>query len=954
MIGSTINHYTIIEKLGEGGMGVVYKAEDTKLKRTVALKFLPPDLTRDQSAKERFLLEAQAASVLDHPNICAVHEIGETSDHGLFIVMPYYEGETLKEKIARGPFPLDEAIDIALQVASGVAKAHAHEITHRDIKPGNIIVTTGGMAKILDFGLAKLAGRTKVTRTGRTLGTAAYMSPEQALGEKVDERTDIWSFGVVLYEMLTGQLPFKSEYESALVYSILNENPKPVSALRPEVPPELEAVVKKCMEKEPGKRYQDISGLQADLLRLKGAPVSAELVWSMARAKIRAHWIPSVATLAAILAAAIYFLFLGAPAGTGERIRIAVADVVNETKEENLNGLSGLFTTAFEQSPSVTVLTRSSMFDALRRMGRANVETIDEQSARDVCNYAGVNALLTVSIRKLGQRYIMDLKVLDPQKDEHLFAAVEESPDQDQIYSMINKLTVKARRETFGEAEDQILKTSRNVAEMTTGNLDAYQHYFQGLQLIQSLRWDDAEEEFQRAVALDTTFALAQYRLAYVRSWQMRLGVGTRGIWVAIDAALRHIDQVPERDRMMIRAFDAAKRGRTDNAIAAYREIVDKYGDDKEAHFEIGDLLFHKPSSDSALPHFEKAVALDPQRFGEAYYHVTMILRTADRYGEALAYGKQWLAFIPGEEAYSGLALTYNRMGEFHKAIETHEIAQKLYPTNPDPAIGIGYSYIHMEEYEKAAMEFRKLLQRPNPARTRSRGYESLSTVYAFLGKYQEALRMIDERIKIETALGDSVGLAQAYASKAFWLAVGTRNRQEATIALEKAFSIVSARLWIRPLRISVYVVMRQYEKVPQVPEWYRPYVNASAYRSKGDYAAAIAEFERLPHYPQVHFTFHLGELYFEVGRYDDASRMLSKMQKMYIEPPTGGVPAGFWRPVNYPRSFFLMAKIHEKKGNTKLAIENYEKFLHLWKDADKDLPELVEAKERLANLKEG
>ena len=251
-VGQTISHYKILEKLGEGGMGVVYKTEDTKLKRTVALKFLPPELTRDEESKERFIHEAQAASALDHNNICTIHEIGEAADGQMFICMAYYEGETLKKKIARGPMPVQQSIDNAIQVAEGLVKAHGQGIVHRDIKPANLMITNDGVIKIVDFGLAKLAGRTRVTKTGTTVGTAAYMSPEQARGEAVDHRTDIWSLGVVIYEMLTGQLSFKGDYEQAVVYSILNEKPEPVTGLRTGVPMELERIVDKAMAKSPG------------------------------------------------------------------------------------------------------------------------------------------------------------------------------------------------------------------------------------------------------------------------------------------------------------------------------------------------------------------------------------------------------------------------------------------------------------------------------------------------------------------------------------------------------------------------------------------------------------------------------------------------------------------------------------------------------------------------------
>ena len=269
MIGQTVSHYRILEKLGEGGMGVVYKAQDLKLDRPVALKFLPSDLLRDPESKQRFVHEAKAASALDHPNICNVHDIGETDDGQSFIVMACYEGETLKKKIERGPLNIEETVDIAIQVAQGLAKAHEHGIVHRDIKPANIMITSEGVAKIVDFGLAKVGGRSMLTRAGSTLGTAAYMSPEQARGEEVGQGTDIWSLGVILYEMLSGQLPFRSEHDAALIYSILNEDPKHVDQIRPDVPQELSKIVRKTLKKDPSERYTRAADFLADLAGFK-------------------------------------------------------------------------------------------------------------------------------------------------------------------------------------------------------------------------------------------------------------------------------------------------------------------------------------------------------------------------------------------------------------------------------------------------------------------------------------------------------------------------------------------------------------------------------------------------------------------------------------------------------------------------------------------------------------
>jgi Tol biopolymer transport system component len=314
MIGKTISHYKIIEEIGRGGMGMVYKAEDTKLNRTVALKFLPPELTHNQESKQRFIREAQAASALEHPNICNIHEIdetklapGESGEGQLFIVMACYEGETLKGKIKDQRLKTKEAVDITFQIAEGLIKAHEKGIVHRDLKPANIFITNDGMVKILDFGLAKLAGQAQVTKDASTLGTVAYMSPEQLSGKEVDQRTDIWSLGVMLYEMLTGHLPFKGDYEQAVIYSILNEEPTLISDSRIRFPAEFEKIVHRTLIKDPEKRYQSIEELQSDLKSIEGLYYSQKDKKKLSKGKFKLLHGISVVAFFIVIFMMVYF-----------------------------------------------------------------------------------------------------------------------------------------------------------------------------------------------------------------------------------------------------------------------------------------------------------------------------------------------------------------------------------------------------------------------------------------------------------------------------------------------------------------------------------------------------------------------------------------------------------------------------------------------------------------------
>ncbi|MFL6262433.1 MAG: protein kinase domain-containing protein [Thermoanaerobaculia bacterium] len=344
LVGRTLAHYRVLEYTGGGGMGVVYKAEDLRLARTVALKFLPPELTRDPDAKSRFLQEARSASVLDHPNICTIHEVGETDDGRLYLAMPYYDGETLRRRIERSPIPIDEAVDIAEQIARGLAKAHRGGIVHRDIKPANIMVTADGVVKILDFGLAKLVGAAAITRTGSSVGTPAYMSPEQARGEDVDHRTDLWSFGIVLYELVAGRRPFRGEHDQAVLYGILNEPPKPLTQVRSETPPELEKIVEGLLAKDPGDRYPSAEGPLGDLRALRNQTMTTTVRTQPDRlVTLRSRpWVWAAAglgVLAALVGAVTWFQGRG-HAGAAAPVVVSIRQLTDLEGRESFPSLS--------------------------------------------------------------------------------------------------------------------------------------------------------------------------------------------------------------------------------------------------------------------------------------------------------------------------------------------------------------------------------------------------------------------------------------------------------------------------------------------------------------------------------------------------------------------------------------------------------------------------------------
>ena len=509
VVGRTVHQYRIEEKLGAGGMGVVYRAHDTRLDRSVALKFLPQHVVADEDAAERFVVEARAAAALDHPNVCMVHEISRDEDDRPFIAMAYYAGETLKQKLARGALPLEEAADYAAQIAAGLGAAHAHGIVHRDVKPGNVIVTSDGVAKILDFGLAKLAD-VALTGTGVTLGTAAYMSPEQTWGEELDARTDLWSLGVVLYEMLTGQRPFRGDRQVAVINAIRHEEPEPPSTLRDEVPAEVEALVLGLLSKEPDDRYGSAQALLGDLAPLAPAAadleVAAEQHAGRARRKRMMRGVAGVLALAAIGGGAVLAVLAVLRGGAGVPLdpdRVAVAVLANQTGEAALDALgrqaTERITQAVQQREVADVVpTEVALAAAEASEGRGGMDAVAA-----LARASGAGVVLHGAYYLLGDSLHFQIQITDVAEGEVMSAMAP----------------VSAPRNAPGEAlsllQERTLGALAAALDFRAGNLDlptqppsleAYRLFWQGEDAWNRFQYEEALGYFEQASAMDSTW----------------------------------------------------------------------------------------------------------------------------------------------------------------------------------------------------------------------------------------------------------------------------------------------------------------------------------------------------------------------------------------------------------------------------------------------------------------
>jgi serine/threonine protein kinase/tetratricopeptide (TPR) repeat protein len=679
MIGRTISHYKILSKLGEGGMGVVYKAEDTKLHRFVALKFLHPELTRDEEAKGRFIHEAQAAAALNHPHICTIYEIDE-HDGQSFIAMEFIEGEGLKDRIQKGPLPIDDLLSLTIQIGEGLQKAHEKGIIHRDIKPANIMVTGDGVVKILDFGLARLGTQTKITKTDTTLGTAAYMSPEQASGKEVDGRADIWSVGVVLYEMVTGARPFTGEYEPAVVYSILHDNPEPVTSRRSNVPMELERIVGKALTKEASGRYPHVEDMLVDLRALRSvtqssaAPRKPVAKGRRTRALVAGIAAVVIVAVIAIAVAVLPRLFKPAPPSqkppvADDRKMIVVLPFENlgpSDDEYFANGTTDAITARLASVSGLGVISRQSAMQY-----KKTTKTI-----RQIGSELGVDYILegTVQRERPGDpssrvRVIPQLiRVTD---DTHVWADT-----YDETMTEVFRVQSDIAERVATQLNVALLEPERRAIEKRpTENLAAYESYLRGRDYYWTGDVADAElsvQFFQKAVSTDPQFAEA---------------------WAGLTSAYHELYWSYDRPGALAHETDAAAR--------AERLAPDL----PETHLALGKVAYAHREFDKALEHFERAQRLQPS--GDVAHYIGFTLRRMGKWQEALDHYEDARRLLPRTFPmfWYDLGYTNTCLRRFDEAEQNNNEAIALAPQLPAGYLGKALVLVARDSDVKAAKQ---------------------------------------------------------------------------------------------------------------------------------------------------------------------------------------------------------------------------------------------------------
>ena len=714
MINNIVSHYKILEELGKGGMGIIYKAEDLKLHRTVALKFLPPEFTCNEEAKERFLNEAHSASSLQHHNVCTIHDIDETDDGQMFICMDYYEGETLKSKISAGRLDIRETTDIVSQIAEGLKKAHQNGIVHRDIKPANIFITKDGIVKILDFGIAKLRGQSIATRTGIMLGTIAYMSPEQARGEEVDQRADIWSLGVLLYEMLSGEVPFKGEYDQVIIYSILNSEPEEFETDANPGAESLNSVIKKCMQKVPENRYQSIEELETDLIKLQREITLPEFFPSGRKKYFKkADIITAVIfVVAVLLTISIWINRTKTFMPLNNSDYIIVSEFKNLTGERNFdNSLSLAAKVSLRQSPFINILSNERIIEVLERMELPPNISLGDSVAIEIARRERIRVVIAGEIYRLGSQYILTGKIEDATRGITVRLIRKEASSIEDVLPKLDELC-QDLRSSLGESLKEIGKYKIPIAKATTQSLEALELYSKADMLQAYGDYRKAAVLLQRTVDIDSQFTFAVSDLSYV---YRKIGDDSLAVYYH-QKILPLLSRITDRERLYILSlyygpsfeFDIPK------AFHSARQLVTLYPNDPFGQHLLGWLAMYAGDTKTSIEAGMRAIEIDSSFAGTVYNNIAYSLAFDCRQDEAMRYFRKSKKLRPN-----------------YSAIDAY-IAQLFWQEG---------------KYDSAESVLKSLLSVDDPMR-RVLTYTQLISLYYFQGRLDEAKEISDDAVE--------------------------------------------------------------------------------------------------------------------------------------------------------------------------------------------------------------